>query len=637
MGILSFLILFPLAVGITLLCVKNERVRNLLVRISAPIIGIATIVLAVLFLGRDGTFFTINGELISNIIMVIEIALSLVIIVLGIRNRKYLASLFSLAQTVLMLWFEFTGGRKIAVSCELYIDRLNVLMALIIGIIGSAIAVYAVGYMKVFHEHDKDIKDRRQFFFFIFYIFLAAMFGLVFSNNLSWIYFFWEITSLSSFFMIGYTRTKEAVNNSFRALIMNLLGGLAFAIAIVFIGRTMGTLELDQFLRMGKGMTIVALPAALLAFACFTKSAQMPFTSWLTGAMVAPTPCSALLHSSTMVKAGVFLLIKLAPVLSGNMAGLLTMMTGGVTFLFAAFAAISQSNGKKVLAYSTVSNLGLIVACAGIGTYESVWVAMMLIIFHAVAKSLMFLCVGTAEHHVGSRDIEDFDGLFSRMPQLAVCMSVGICGMFLAPFGMLVSKWAAMKAFVDAQQPLLLLVLVFGSAATFFFWTKWLGKITAIVAHRQNIEQDVRKDEWLVIKGLSVLTVLTCLLFPIISNNLVVPQLETVFHQGQVEIISRGNMYIMVFMVLVIVLLPILGFGKSNKKLVHVYMAGENIGNDLEFRGSLGKAVPISLRNWYMTQYFGEHRMLFIGSCINIIMIVLTFAVLFPTMMGGAL
>ena len=113
--------------------------------------------------------------------------------------------------------------------------------------------------------------------------------------------------------------------------------------------------------------------------------------------MVAPTPTSALLHSSTMVKAGVFMIIKLAPVLGmSNFAGIMTMMVGGITFLLATFAAVSQSNAKRVLAYSTIANLGLIVTCGGIGTAEAVWAGIMLIIFHAVTKSLLFLCVGTA-------------------------------------------------------------------------------------------------------------------------------------------------------------------------------------------------------------------------------------------------
>ena len=192
------------------------------------------------------------------------------------------------------------------------------------------------------------------------------------------------------------------------------------------------------------------LPAALLCFAGITKSAQLPFSSWLLGAMVAPTPVSALLHSSTMVKAGVYLVLRMAPVITGTTVGLLVALVGAVTFLAGSLAAITTSDAKKVLAWSTVANLGLIVLCGGIGTYQAVWAGMLLIIFHAAAKCLLFLCVGVVEQRLHSRDIEAMCGLILNMPRVGVMMLIGMAGMFLAPFGMLISKWAVLKAVVDA-------------------------------------------------------------------------------------------------------------------------------------------------------------------------------------------
>ena len=130
----------------------------------------------------------------------------------------------------------------------------------------------------------------------------------------------------------------------------------------------------------------VLIPVILLAFAAMTKSALLPFSKWLLGAMVAPTPTSALLHSATMVKAGVYLLIRLAPVMSETLVGNMVALVGGFTFLIASMLAITVSDGKKVLAYSTISNLGLIAACAGVGTTETVWAAVLLVMFHAVSK-----------------------------------------------------------------------------------------------------------------------------------------------------------------------------------------------------------------------------------------------------------
>ena len=560
MGTIFFLILFPLVVAFVLLVVKADAARDVIVKFAAIVIAAGSIYLAVQYFRNGGQMFDFSHETVNYVMMIIEACLAIYIIIIGIKHKKYLASVFAAIQTPLLIWFELTKGHHIEVVNNMYIDRLSVIMALIIGIIGSLICVYALGYMKDFQHHHADEKDRRPWFFFVMFLFLAAMFGIVTSNNLIWMYFFWEITSLCSFFLIGYTKTKEATNNAFRALIMNLLGGVGFAVGIVILGIVYQTLELSTMITYGMMYSgIMAIPAAFLAFAGITKAAQMPFNSWLLGAMVAPTPTSALLHSSTMVKAGVFLIIKLAPCLGmGNFAGLMTMTVGGVTFLLASFAAISQSNAKKVLAYSTIANLGLIVTCGGIGTAGAVWAGIMLIIFHAITKSLLFLCVGTAEHNIGSRDIEDMDGLFGRMPRLAAFMMIGIAGMFLAPFGMLISKWASMTAFVDSGNLILVGIICFGSAATAFYWTKWLGKMGAIVAGTENIQQKVHKEEWFVQGTLVTLTIVACLAFPLISSYSIVPYLEGVFGGLSSMALSADNMIIMVIMVAVVLLLSLI-------------------------------------------------------------------------------
>jgi ech hydrogenase subunit A len=447
----------PLVAAFILLAVKENNARKLVVKVAA----LANVVLALTtvgtYYGELPFAFKIQSKAFPEIVLAVEILVCLFVLWKTFQDGRKLIGVLALVQTALVVWLELGSGIHFVSQADIVLDYLTMIMVIIIGVIGSLITVYALGYMEDFQRLDKELPDKRPYFFFVMFLFLAAMFGLILSNNLLNMYLCWEITSVTSFLLIGYTGTDEAVTNSYRALWMNLLGGLGFALALVFMGLRYHTVELTMLLKLGISGISVTLPVALLVFAGLTKAAQMPFSSWLLGAMVAPTPTSALLHSSTMVKAGVFLIIKLSPLLGDNEAGILAMFVGGITFLFASFAAISQSNGKKVLAYSTISNLGLIVACSGIGTFEAVWTAIMLVIFHAVSKSLMFLTVGTAEHHVGSRDIESFDGLFMEMRTLAVCMAIGICGMFLAPFGMLISKWAAMKAVIDAGSPFLLL------------------------------------------------------------------------------------------------------------------------------------------------------------------------------------
>ena len=585
--------------------------------------------------------------------MIIECGVAIVITVLAFKYKKYLAAVFALIQTPLMVWFELTTGHSIEVEHNAYVDELSLIMILIIGIIGTLICVYAMGYMKDFQHHQPaGSKDRRPWFFFLLFLFLAAMFGLVTSNNLIWMYFFWEITSLCSFFLIGFTKTKEAIRNSFRALIMNLLGGLGFCLAIIILGygwdESIRTLQLSDVILYGESgygvIPALMIPVGLLAFAGITKAAQMPFNSWLLGAMVAPTPTSALLHSSTMVKAGVFLILKLAPCLGWgnaeygmvNYAGIMVMAVGGITFLLASFAAISQSNAKRVLAYSTIANLGLIVVCGGIGTAAAVWAGIMLIIFHAVTKSLLFLCVGTAEHNIGSRNIEDMDGLFDRMPRLAACMMIGISAMFLAPLGMLVSKWAALDAFIETgnvfMSVFLVAVLCFGSATTVFYWVKWLGKLSAVVAGTENIEGAVHKSEKFVHTLLVILVLVTCLGFPVISSAVVVPYLG-----ADMAALSSGNMMIMCIMLAVIILITILFFGNTKKKIVPIYLAGVNQGDNLTFRNSFQGQTAMSLKNWYMEKYFGENKMNWIGCIAAAATIAVVLVIFAGYVIGGAI
>ena len=652
---LAFLILFPTVIALILLAVKNDAARGGIVKVSAALLALGSIVLTVLYFVKGGGTIELafEAEWISYAMMAIEVFLMIVIVFLGIKYKKYWACVLAVIQTPLTIWFELTKGHGIEIGFNLYVDGLSVIMALIIGIIGSLIAVYALGYMKDFEKHNEGKPDRRCFFFFIMFAFLAAMFGLVTANNLTWMYFFWEITSLSSFFLIGYTKTDEAINNSFRALIMNLGGGLGFCFAILFLGNFCDTLELSGLIAGGTAGAwgyYLTIPVACLAFAGITKAAQMPFNSWLLGAMVAPTPVSALLHSSTMVKAGVFLILKLSPLMGVwlpgyeqslgvvyyNWAGIMVMMIGAITFLLASLAAISQTNAKRVLAYSTIANLGLIVCCGGIGTSAAVWAGIMLIIFHAVAKSLLFLSVGTTEHRIGSRDIEDMDGLFVRVPNVAKFMIVGICGMFIAPFGMLLSKWAAMVSFVDSGNPFLILLLVFGSAATLFFWAKWLGKLCAVVAGRDNSESiGIPGEEKMVLGILATLTVVVCLFFPVLSSGIVVPYLGGVFADLETSMLASGNIIMMSIMVAILILIVAFCYGKNNKKIVPIYLSGENAGDNLTFRNSFKQPQQAALKNWYMQSYFAEKKMNLIGIISTVV--ILAFVAAWVGVMSGAM
>ena len=624
--LLLFLILFPLIAAVFMLCIRKEIERILIVKLSALAIGVVTLYLLFTTFDKGAQLVSaIPAEPVGLIMFVLEILIAVFILYLGLRHRKYLVVGLIVVQSVMMIYFEAAYAHSAGATSNLFIDELSNVLALIIGIIGSLICVYSLGYMKFFHEHHPEIKDRRNTFFCILFVFLSAMFGLVFSNNLLWVYFFWEVTTLCSFLLIGYTKTEEATNNAFNALWMNLLGGIAFAGAILYLAISgSNILGLDQLLASGK--VIALIPAALIGFAGLTKAAQLPFSSWLVGAMVAPTPVSALLHSSTMVKAGVYIIVRLAPIFQATFTGYMIALVGGLTFLLASGIAVSQSNAKRVLAYSTIANLGLVVACAGIGTYEAIWAAILLIVFHAISKSLLFLSVGTVEHRIKSREIDDMSGLIVRMPKIAAIMVIGIAGMFLAPFGMLISKWAAIRAFIDVPYGFLfVIILAFGSAITLFFWAKWMGKIIAVTSDSKNIEGEVDKSEWAALISLAGLSFVTTLVFPMLSTKLLEPFLLA--NYGHVAQLSQDNIIIMFLMLFLLVLMP-LSILLPHRKHRHLapYMGGRTTTHDMRFSGSLGIQKKTVLSNYYLHDWFGEKKLRTAGIWLCSVIIGIMFA-----------
>jgi ech hydrogenase subunit A len=360
MNTILMLIFFPLVASAAIFLVRNDNIRNIIIRVSALITAVLTLVTVYRFF-KDGLSLSFgNEEIIDTVIMFIEVLLAAYIIYIGIKSKKYIVSVFAAIQTPLMIWFELTQKTGIEVETAIKFDKLTAVMVLVVGIVGSLICLYAVGYMKWYHVHHNKVEDRKNFFLAVLFFFLSAMFGLVLCNNLVWMYFCWELTSFCSFLLIGYTKTEEAKNNSFLALAINLGGGLAFAIAIVLIGIHYKTLEMSVLIGLEPKVTVL-VPVFLLCIAALTKSAQLPFSAWLLGAMVAPTPSSALLHSATMVKAGVYLIIRLAPLLGQTSVGRIITLIGALTFLANSLMAVSKNDAKKVLAYSTIANLGLIV------------------------------------------------------------------------------------------------------------------------------------------------------------------------------------------------------------------------------------------------------------------------------------
>lgn len=629
MFLIPVLIGIPTFLAILIPLIRSEGARGKIVYAGAGCIMAATVALLVSW-GTQGAksiqLYT-AAEAVDHLMSIGDIFLMCLIVYMCVKYRKVIPAVLSVAQTGLLLYVE--ANTSLPEVEHMMIDWLTVLMCIIIAFVGGFICIYTVGYMKGYHAHHKEYQDRQPFFFSMLFLFLAAMFGLVFSQSLIWMYFFWEITSVISFLMIGYTRTEEAIENSFSALWMNLLGGLGFSVAIALLAFTNGSVQLSDAVATG-----AALPLACLALAGLTKSAQLPFSTWLYGAMVAPTPSSALLHSATMVKAGVYLLLRLSPALHDNLVGLMVSLIGGFTFIMASMMAIAQNDGKKVLAFSTISNLGLIVACAGTGVEETVWGAVFLMIFHSVCKSMLFQAVGATENCLGSRDIEDMHGMLLRLPKLTYIMGIGIAGMYLAPFGMLISKWVALKAFVDSGNVVLVIFIAYGSATTMFYWTKWLSKLISQHHAREGVKDVTCRDEYVSMFVHAAIMLLLCLLLPFVATTVVDPIVAEMFGHSQ-AVLSMSVLTTMAVMLVSILIVPTIMFFVSKaarRQLVEIYMGGVNKGDNRHFINSFGGDTHLYLSNWYLRFEFGRRHLLHPSIYLSAVVLVVIFCLL----IGGA-
>ena len=630
--LIPWMVAFPLLAGIVLLFISSDILRRKAVYAATGAI-MAGAVLMAWKPGQNTLILDGAAHGIGLGMLAVEALIAVYLARVTIKGKHGLTTGLLLAQFFLVANFEWheigkPAAAVAAASPWILCDQLSLIMVLVVGIVGGLICIYAPGYMTEFHQQHPEFRDRRPMFFAAFFIFLGAMFGLVFANNLVWLYFFWEITTLCSFLLIGYKETDESKTNAMRALTMNLMGGLGFALAIVLLGHH-GIYNLTDLRAQGHAAQATVVAAGLLAFAGITKAAQFPFAGWLRGAMVAPTPVSALLHSSTMVKAGVYLILRLSPNLEGTKVGMTIALIGAITFVIGSLVAICTSDAKRVLAYSTVANLGLIVLCGGIGTPEAVWAGFLLIVFHAVAKALLFLCVGVVENKTHSRDVEDMAGLVIRMPRISIMIQLGIAGMFLAPFGMLISKWAVLKAVVDAH-PMLSLFVVFGSSATLFFWVKWLGKLLQITGSMEKKEKDIGRGTWAALATLAGLVVLTCMGFPLLSNLMIEPYIGGGFTAAD-SVLGTSNLIGMGLMLGMVAMFPLSFFNYGRKvRVADAYLGGANVDaadGQARFQGSAGTIRDMAMRNYYVGQLLGEERVFRIGFWVATAMLALLAAV----------
>lgn len=628
-NLLFSLILFPIVAGVACYFLRLSAVRTILVAATAVVVTVA----AVALVGEAPTTVLLGNVMgleWGAIVAVADFALLATVLYFGIKYKNMLVQMFTGTQLVLLGVFEFLILDHEAATAPITVDNLTLIMVLVISVIGSLICLYALPYMKKHEEHQKLETSKQPRFFMFLVLLIGVMNGLVLTNNLLWLYLFFEMTTFCSFVLIGHDESVRSPINALRALWMGSCGGLFLLAGIVWMYLQTGSLDIQTVIATANASPSMLFAVGLICIGGFVKAAQMPFQGWLLGAMVAPTPVSALLHSSTMVKAGVYIVLRFAPMYEGSFLSYGIALCGAFTFVACAALAIGQSNGKRILAYSTVSNLGLIIACAGINTPLAMTAAIMLIIFHAVSKALLFLCVGTIEQEIGSKNIEDMRGLFTRLPRTATITIVGILSMLLPPFGVLMSKWMALEA--ASSHLVVIILLALGSALTVVYWARWAGSLMG-----SRPDGGPAEKQALLTSSPLVLLCGMALAFsffaPAIYSGWIAPMFTMApftVHFGMLDSAMGGFMVYPLF--ILVGLATLYAFRKAIKSpgvsMSRPYMGGGNL-NETDFNGPMDTAVPFAAGNYYLGEFFGENRLTFWVNAAACALIVL--------MMGGAL
>ncbi len=457
---------------------------------------------------------------------------------LGLYAATVMASLFGLALTQMPLsfgentsTFSFGWMPDLGVNLSFILDGYSLLFVLLITGIGTLIFLYSQRYMG---HHTHTLK-----FYCWMLIFAGSMLGLVTSANLIVLYLFWEMTTISSYFLIGLSdEDGRARRNAMRALLITVFGGLAMLAGFILIYITLGTFELTEVLSRASEIRespLLTPILILIILGAVTKSAIFPFHIWLPSAMVAPTPVSAYLHSATMVKAGIFLVARFTHVFAGIPTWEVTLVVLGLaTLIVGGMLALRQYDLKALLAYSTISQLGMMIALYGLGTEVAEAAATFHLLSHAVFKGALFLIAGTIEYEVGTREVRSLEGLAFLMPALAGVAAVASLSLGgIPPFSGFVSKEALLDAAlhvphsVDAFHWLAAVVLLLGSAITLAYSLRFLiGAFGGRHPGPTSIRPSVPNLLVMVPGALAVVTVVIGVYPELVDGGLISPAVE---------------------------------------------------------------------------------------------------------------
>jgi multicomponent Na+:H+ antiporter subunit A len=420
------------------------------------------------------------------------------------------------------------GGLDLAL--DLRLDAFGLVMTALVSGIGLLVFVYSVGYF----AHIRPGQARLAGFMTLF---AGSMLGVVWADHLIALFVAWELTSITSYLLIGNDdRDPRARAAALQAMFTTGAGGLALLAGFVIVGQSAGTYRISALLESPPSGTAVSAAVVCILVGAFTKSAQAPFGSWLPGAMVAPTPVSAYLHSATMVKAGVYLVARLTPIFvtTGHWR-LLVLVVGSVTMVIGGLRALRQHDLKLLLAYGTISQLGFMMLLFGTGEYEIAEAGVVLLLAHGAFKAALFMVVGIVDHEAGTRDVRRLHGFGSDWTAVKVAAVVGAASMAgLPPLLGFIAKEKALEGYLDAGDftgaTVVLVVIVAASMLTFAYSARCalgvLGRLGD--PDEEVVSRDAHPPDAAFLAPALVLTAFTLVagLAPVVIDQLVVAATE---------------------------------------------------------------------------------------------------------------
>ena len=472
MDSMVFLIFSPFLAAL-IIPFSGLKIRNVLV---ISFISVLALVSIDIYLTNFTLPFSFSHET-HNIITALDIILLVYFLAQGFKFKDKLVFILAFVQialytAVLLLSPQMQG-------LDLISDELSKVMYLLINIVGGAIIIYALEYI----EAEEFSRLKKNSFISLLLFFLGVMNMLVTTNNIEIFFFLFELTTLCSYLLIRYRFDELAVANALRALWMNQVGGIAILFALIFSISAYSTVYISELLDVIDSTFLI--PLVLLVIAAYVKGASFPFQSWLLGAMVAPTPVSAILHSATMVKIAPFLILKLSTAFTPALS-LSVSLFGAFVFVGASIMALNRDFFKEILGLSTIALLALMMSLAAVGSEEARYAAMLLLVFHAASKAMLFLQAGILEKEYHLKYISDIDTLAHKAPRTLFFIIVGFASLTLPPFGAFIGKFLAIEALTK--------MLVINPLYIFTFLALIVGSVFLVILYFKIITKLLNKE-----------------------------------------------------------------------------------------------------------------------------------------------